>query len=108
PRQGGTGGEVGAAAAANDVVHDALAPAGAKALDLVLGGVRVAGHAHLHLVLAQELVKGGEVGVAGALVVPARVERMSEDDHRELAARSLEPRAEPGELVDVDAPEHAR
>ena len=38
---------------------------------------------------------------------PAGVERMAEDDHRELAPRLLEPRAQPGELVRIDAPEHA-
>ena len=89
-------------------MHHALGSAGAVALDVELEIVGIPGHHHLDLVLAQECLQGREVVVTGRQILAARVERMAEDGHLELAARLLERRTEPRELVGIDAPEHAR
>jgi hypothetical protein len=59
-------------------------------------------------VLGQEPMKGRELRVLTGLIAAPGVERVAEDDHREFAARLLERRAEPGQLIPIDAPAHAR
>ncbi|HSF04729.1 MAG TPA: hypothetical protein VLG10_02965 [Methylomirabilota bacterium] len=98
---------VGATTAIDQVVHHALLAARPIALDIVFEVVGVARRHHLDLVLGQEPVKRRELLVLAGLIAASGVERVAEDDHLEFAARLLERRAEPGQLIRIDAPEHA-
>ena len=67
----------------------------------------VAGHDHLHPVLAQELMNGGKGLVALSLVAARREERVPQDHHLELPLRPFQGGVQPAELFLVHAAQDA-